>query len=177
MFRLPWVSREHHEAVCLERDRLVVALKTQIIALERRLEQPLAVTVKLPDDFAMVQPAFVRSKRPRRDVPAENSSSPINWEDVDENNLAQLSEIAAREMGGGKFNLYALMRKVNDIKAHIRMAKSQKKSRTVDAGVTGTIVPPTVHVAESAKEDEEPDLNVIPAHILERIEAASQGKQ
>lgn len=174
--RLPFVSREFHEAMLEERERLVVELRAEVAYLKLRLEAPVNVSVKLPDGFAVAQPAVILPRRtPKKDVKGNISAekpAPIDWENVDPDNEAQIAAIAARELGGGPINAYALAETVGRIKKHARQARAQKRARSLEMGSVGTVIPPNT----KAVTDEVVDESAVPAHIRERIERAERGE-
>ena len=166
----PWVSREMHEAVCAEKDRHIVSLRAQIAGLEKRLHEPIAVTVEMPENLALLQPAVFRDKRPRKPVNPEISEpvpEPIDWARLDENSYEQIAKLAAQELGR-PVPAHILSQTVNRIKARIRMARTQALIRSQESGQVGTIVPPDTKVAEEVEEPK------IPEHIRQRIAEAER---
>ena len=166
--RLPWISREMHDAVCSEKDRHIVTLRAQIAGLEKRLAEPIAITVKLPDDFAVAMPMVVRDKRLRKPQNPENPEAPqevVDWANVDENDPAQLAKIATLELGGPT-NAYVLAKTIARIKHHIVTAKTQKLIRALEKGSVGTIISPDTKVVADEVD--------IPESIRQRIADAER---
>jgi hypothetical protein len=173
--RWPWVSRSTYCAVLEAKNEVILYQREHIRELRELLTRPISVTVKLPDDFAVLQPAFIRARSGEKRVKPEKSLPTINWEELDPDNNAQIAEIAARELGPGPHNVFVLSRKVADIQRHIRQARVQRKSRSVEAGTVGTLNP-TFKTKVAAEVDEDIDESGIPAEIRERIELASKGR-
>lgn len=170
--RLPWVSREMHEAVSHEKDRLIVALQNQINALEKRLMQPVPVTVQLPEDFAVLQPAVVLNRKKSAPVaasPEQPAPVAIDWANVDPDDNLAIAQIVAQETGGAQINAYGLARIVRQIKSQIRTARIQKAIRQH----TPAEIP-----APASVEVEKPEVatSEVPAHIKRIIEAAERGE-
>jgi hypothetical protein len=143
----PWISREHHAAVVAGKDALIALLEDQNTVLAERLAEPIAVTVTLPEDFAIAQPAQIRRPRPKDEAspnnsPAGSTPAPISWDSIDENDLVTIAKIAAQELGGN-VNPYVLSRKVESIKSQIRHARRKKNAETPTSGRVGTIAAPT----------------------------------
>lgn len=172
----PFVSREHHSAVLLERDRVIVALKETISILERRLLQPVPVTVQLPKDFAVIQPAVVqqpRVKKKRGEVIAP-SGERIDLADVDENNLQLLGVLAIQKYGRRAHNSYEGSQWIRGMQTEIRAAKSAKRRREAKEK---TAPPPEVaQLQEGIELDEDVDESKVPCEVLERIHQAERGE-
>lgn len=154
-----WISREHHEEVVAGKDALIRSLEVQNVILAARLAEPIAVTVELPEDFAVIQPAFIRRKRPKPEgeIPAERA--PVDWANVDENDLVRIAELAAAELGSGA-TPYAKAQCVGRIRASIRRAKLNRRTHSQASGSVGVIEHP------------EP---TVPAHVAAMIEEAERG--
>ena len=98
--KLPWISREHHVDVIAAKDALIASLEAQNAVLAERLAEPVAVTVQMPENFALVQPAIVRRKKNESPSPAEHKDAPeVDWANVDVGNPFIMAELAAREFG------------------------------------------------------------------------------
>ena len=142
----PWISREMHEQVVSAKDALIRLLEAQNAVLAVRLEEPIAVTVRLPENFAMVQPAIVRRKQPQDpESPAKRVET--DWASVDENDPVQIAEIAAQELGPG-YTPYQLSQCVARIKFHARTAKAERAMRSQERGTVGVIQSEEPHVPE-----------------------------
>lgn len=148
----------------LERERLVVELRAEVARLDKRLSDPLEVTVQLPENFAVEMPAVVR-KRTKSDVKQEilrPSQDETKWADADENDLPQLAKFAVEELGRSNVPPILLNQTVERIKKRIIMAKTNRTIRSLELGVIDSRIPPTAKVES------------IPQDILERIEAAER---
>jgi hypothetical protein len=175
--RWPWITREHHAEVVEAYEAHLRSLENQINVLQRKLDAPqtpLAVTVKLPDDFAVERTAIVR-----RTIGAENhvntknseQAKPIDYTTIDENNPAHIAELAARELGP-RATPYAVAAVVRRIKTQIRMAKEQKAIKLREMGVMHQGVAPSTRVVFAEKSEAEHDA---PERIRQMIEAAEAG--
>jgi hypothetical protein len=128
----PWISREHHAEVVAAKDAIIDWLGSQNDALRERLAQPVAVTVQLPEGFALIQPAIVRSPRAQ-----QQDSKPINWANVDENDAEEMALLAAREFGR-RVSPDTLSRWTIAAKIKIRAARRDKKAEAaLQSGVVG----------------------------------------
>jgi hypothetical protein len=163
--RWPWIGREHHEDVVSAKNAQIRWQQETIAALEARIAQPVPVkvTVQLPDDFAVMSPAIVASRRRKPiDLPKKEDDQ-VDWASLDENNPEDLAKAAAKELGGPA-NPYVLAQTVARIKANIVRDKYQKSRRTLEEASVGTI-------PESGAS--RPDY--VPAHVQRMIDAA-EGK-
>jgi len=169
MWRLPFISREHHESVLKERDRIIAELHAEVARMDKRAETPIAVTVKLPDDFAVLAPAFVRPTRGKRDVKPENSMplESIKWHEVNEEDPDAIAKIILAENGGRLLAPQILAQATARVQRRIRQAKVHQTLRQMEVGTMDARVPPSVRVEEQPVE--------IPDEIRERIEMADRG--
>lgn len=169
--RWPWIGREHHEEVVSAKNAQIRWQQETIAALEARIAAPVAVTVKLPDDFAMVSPAIVASRRAKAAVDPNRKAKieEPDWANLDENNESDLAKAAAWELGGSATNAYQLAQTIGRIKQQIIRSKLQRNRRTMEEGSVGTITAP-----EPGFSGPRPD--VIPESIAKRIEAAAEGR-
>jgi len=152
--KLPWISREHHHEVVAAKDALILSLEAHNAVLAERLEKPIAVTVHLPKDFAMVQPAVVRHKQKHTESPAPtNEVPPIDWATVNPGDNFQMAQLAAQELGqmvsGVQLDEWLRM-----VRRKIAIAKS---SGSPGLGTVGTVGSPQV-----------------PEHILTKIAEAER---
>ena len=147
-----FISREHHAEVVAAKDALIQSLEAQNAVLAERLAGPVAVTVKLPEDFALVQPALVRRKRPQDPETPRKDAKEVDWATVDINNPFLMAELAAQEYGR-MLSPVELSDWLIRIRRQIAMAKQQG----------GSI--PTMPMSETT---------TVPAHILEKIAAAER---
>src|ERR1019366_9247164 len=114
-----------HLAVCSEKDWHIAALRDRIDSLEERLKAPIAVTVTLPKDFAVLQPAVVSNKRKAKPQdPDQPAPLTVNYADCDEKDNVQIAALAVAKYGRGPHNTYELNLWVSGIKTEIRAAKS-----------------------------------------------------
>jgi hypothetical protein len=96
----PWISREHHREVVAAKDALITSLEAQNAVLAERLCEPVAVSVQMPDNFALLQPAIVRRKKEAATGPEPRKELPeVDWANVDANNPFVMAELASREFG------------------------------------------------------------------------------
>ena len=170
--RLPWVSREQYDSVLAAKDQLIAALNSQNEALAARLAAPVAVSVSLPEGFAVQMPAVVgrRTKRPRD--PEAPRSAPLretDWASVDPNDNEAIARIAAKELGG-PVPAHVLARTVSQIKLNIRTARAQKLRETLQSGKVGTQARP-----ETEEEAMAQGSAYVPEEIRRLIESAERG--
>lgn len=86
--------------VIAAKDALIASLEAQNAVLAERLAEPVAVSVSLPENFAMVQPAVVRHRKENAPSPVTRKNSPeVDWANVDPNNPFVMAELAAQEFG------------------------------------------------------------------------------
>lgn len=168
--RLPWVSREMHDAVLAERERVIVALRVQIAMLEKRFERPTAVTVTLPKDFAVLQPALIHkpSRKKRLDGEVLPAAPNIDLADLDENDEKTLATVAVSKFGRRASNTWELAQWIRGIKIEISAAKAAKRRRKQQEASH-----PAEEMAELQTGTEK---SVVPAHILEQIADAERGE-
>ena len=166
--RLPWINREHHDDVVRAQQDLILYLKGRISALENRVPEPVAVTVKLPDDLAMVSPALLRRRIPAGTSAPAPVKAPkpeaINWANVNVEDPVELAKIAADELGFVP-TPYVLSQTIQRIKTHAQRERVSKLFKTQEKGKVGTINPPESPVGS----------DYLPAHIKEMIETAEKG--
>jgi hypothetical protein len=153
---LPWISRGHHAEVIAAKDALIRSLEAQIDTLEKKLEQPVKVTVEMPPDFALLQPAIVRRKRAEASGQAEPSkpAREVDWANVDPSNNYLMAQLAAEEHGR-QLGPVELAEWVQRVHRQIAAAKNQQ-IRTPKIPVVGTLQTG----------------NDAPAHIREMVERA-----
>jgi len=137
--------------------------------MDKRAETPIAVTVKLPDDFAVLAPAFVRPKHGKRDVKPENSMplESIKWHEVNEEDPDAIAKILLAETGGKLLPPQLLAQATARIKRTIMQAKVNQTLRQMEVGTMDARVPPSVRVVEEPAE--------IPDDVRARIEMADRG--
>jgi hypothetical protein len=98
--KLPWISREHHLEVVAAKDALILSLEAQNSVLAERLAEPISVSVNLPENFALVQPAVVRNRKVNAPSPDAVKETPeIDWSTVDPDNAATMAMLAVQEFG------------------------------------------------------------------------------
>ena len=137
--RLPFISREHHAEVVAAKDALIQSLEAQNAVLAERLAEPVAVTVKLPEDFALVQPAAVRRKRPQ-DPSQPNprkEAAEVDWANVDTQNHFLMAELAAQEYGR-MLSPVELADWMTRVRRQVSMA-TQQAGRTREIPTVGTL--------------------------------------
>jgi hypothetical protein len=168
--RWPWISREHHDDVIRAKDAQIRWQQETIFALEARISAPVAVTVKLPEDFAVLAPAAVELRRRRpvdTSTPGKEQSAEPDWANLDINDNVALAKAAAYELGGPA-SPYVLAQTIRQIKAQATRAKAEKLRRTLEEANVGTIA-----TAEAGTANAQPDY--VPENIRKRIEQASEG--
>lgn len=158
--RLPWISREHHQEVLAAKDALILSLEAQNAVLAERLAEPVAVTVQLPENFTMVQPAVVRHRKKESLSPDSRKDAPeVDWANVDANNPYLMAQLAAQEFGRMLAPI-ELADWTTRVRRQIQAAKEQeiRTPKIPNVGVLETHAP--------ARE--------VPARVLEAIAAAER---
>ena len=146
--KLPWISREHHLEVVAAKDALIVSLEAQNAVLAERLAEPVSVSVSLPENFAMVQPALVRRRKENAPSPAAHKQpQEVDWANVDANNPFVMAELASQEFGR-MLSPIELSQWTMRVRSQIAAAKEQI-GRTPKIGSVGLLetsitVPPDV---------------------------------
>lgn len=174
----PWVSREMHEAVCAEKDRHIVSLRAQIAGLEKRLAEPIAVTVTLPKDFAVIHPAQISKPGKRKKALDAGNVLPaapnIDLAEVDERDEATLAALAVGKLGRRAANGWELSQVIRGIQIEIRAAKAAKRRRLALEREEEPIE--EIQLQAGAELDEPVDLSKVPAHILDKVAEAEGGE-
>lgn len=170
--KFPWISRGQYDAVVAAKDEIIGVLKEQNATLARRLSHPIAVSVSLPEGFAVQMPAVV-SRRPKKQQD-QNASSPagvkqIDWANVDENDNEALARIAAQELGE-VVPPHVLARTVQQIKMNIRTARLDKLRKSLTEGKVGTVGRP-----QTEEEAVEQGAVYVPSDIRKLVESAERG--
>jgi hypothetical protein len=161
--RLPFISREHHEAVLAAKDALIRTLEVQNAALLNRLAQDIHIDMKMPEGErpADASPEAANVQRgPRR------KALQIDWSRVNEDDPEELARIAAAEIGT-QVPPYALSRYISSLKTNIKRAKLHKQLEAAKTGSVATLVT----VVDPEPIDEES----IPQDIKDRIAEAERG--
>jgi hypothetical protein len=166
-----------HVAVCSEKDRLIAALRDRIDALEKRLSEPIAVTVTLPKDFAVLQPALVSKTGKRKKGPDGEVLPPtthVDLSEVDENNADTLSKLAIAKYGRRASSLFELNQWVRGIQIEVRAAKAarrrkEQKAREEPQSETEELLP-------RQELDIPVDEDDVPAHIRDLVGKAERGE-
>lgn len=169
--RFPWVSRSQYDAVLAAKDEIINVLKLQNVALSERIATPIAVSVALPEGFAVQMPAVVtrRPKRQDQDAPRSAASKEIDWASVNENDNEALARIAAKELGG-PVPPHVLARTVGQIKMNIRAAKADKLRKALQEARVGTQARPLTE-----EEAIEQGSSYVPSEIRKLVESAERG--
>jgi hypothetical protein len=158
--KLPWISREHHTEVVAAKDALIASLEAQNAVLAARLAEPVSVSVQLPENFAMVQPALVRHRKEGAPSPAPRKEAPeVDWANVNADNPFIMAELAAQEFGR-MLSPIELADWTRRVRRQIQSSKEQA-SRTPQIGTIGTLetsLPP----------------RAVPPEILAKIEEAER---
>jgi len=168
---LPWVSREHHTDVVAAKDRLIASLEAQNAVLAERLAEPVAVTVTLPKDFAVLQPAVVQRPATRGKKRAD-AAEPVNYADMDETNHAQLAATVITQLGSRAktANNWERRQILSSLIIQIRAAKAARLRDQINAEVgwmEGSTAPSAQPPAAAQHQD-------VPLHIRELIEQAEE---
>jgi hypothetical protein len=155
--QLPWISREHHKEVIAAKDALIQSLEAQNAVLAERLAEPVAVSVTLPENFAVLQPAIVRHKKHQDPKsPADHKDAKeVDWANVDPSNNYLMAQLCAQEYGR-MVSPIELAEWTQRVRRQIWEAK-QQGIRTPEIPVVGTL------------ETKQP-----PAHIVAMIDQAEK---
>lgn len=162
MFQLPWVSRREYLAVVAAKSELIAYQRELIAELRNMLTRPVEVSVQLPTDFAVIQPAVVRA--PAR---ASKERSPelknIDYAEIDESNLAQMKSVVDMHLGprAKTANRWERRQVLNGVLAQIQAAREKKLHDRAQA-------------ADAVAPAQEPEQQV-PMHIRKMIEDAEKG--
>ena len=152
--RFPWISREHHQEVVAAKDALIASLEVQNAILAERLAEPVAVTVQMPENFALLQPAIVKRRKDSTTAPEPHKEAPeVDWANVDPDNPFVMAQLAAQEYGR-MVSPIELAEWTARVRRQIRAAKDQG-IRTPQIPQVGTL-----------------ETKQVPAHIAEMIERA-----
>jgi hypothetical protein len=174
---LGFVSREMYETVLAERERLIVALRAQIAGLEKRMAEPISVTVALPKDFAIIQPALVSKPKRKKDLDPNDllpAAPNIDLADLDERDDATLATVAFAKYGRRPANTWELKQWIRGIQVEVRAAKAARRRKREQERQD----PPLeeTQLQTGLELDEPIDESKIPAHIRESIAAAERGE-
>ena len=153
---LPWISREHHIEVVAAKDALIASLEEQNAVLAERLAEPVSVSVNLPENFAMVQPAVVRRRKESAPSPVQHKEPvEVDWANVNPDNPFIMAELAAQEFGR-MLSPIELADWTRRVRQQIVAAKEQA-GRTPKVGTVGTL-----------------ETKPVPPEIIAKIEAAER---
>jgi hypothetical protein len=170
--KFPWVSRGQYDAVLAAKDEIIASLKAQIAAQTERLTTPIAVSVQLPEGFAVQMPAVV-ARRPKRQPqdsePRPAAAKETDWANVDENDNEAIARIAAQELGA-VVPAHVLARVVAQIKLNIRSARADKLRKSLQEGRVGTQTRPLTE-----EEAIEQGTAYVPSEIRQLVESAERG--
>lgn len=170
--RWPWISREQYNDVLAAKNEIIAVLKEQITALDQRLSSPIAVSVNLPEGFAVQMPAVVgrRPKRPQdSNVPSPAGVKEVDWASVDPNDNKEIARLAANELGT-MVTPHVLAQTVARIKMNIRSAREDKLRRALTEGKVGTVSRPLTE-----EEAIEQGAEYVPSDIRKLVESAERG--
>jgi len=149
-----WISREHHREVIAAKDALIASLEAQNAILGKRLAEPVAITVQMPENFALLQPAIVRRKKePVAGTEPAKVPVEVDWANVDPDNPFVMAQLAAQEYGR-MVSPIELAEWTARVRRQIRAAKEQG-IRTPQIPQAGTL-----------------ETKPVPPHITEMIERA-----
>lgn len=170
--RWPWISRGQYNDVLAAKNEIIAVLKEQIAALDQRLSAPIAVSVTLPEGFAVQMPAVVgrRTKRPQdQNAPSPAGVKEIDWANIDPNDHEAIARIAAQEHGE-IVPPHVLARTVANIKMNIRTARAQKLRQSLTEGKVGTVARPLTE-----EEAIEQGSDYVPSKIRKLVDSAEKG--
>lgn len=152
----PWISREHHLEVVAAKDALIASLEVQNAVLAERLAEPVAVTVQMPENFTLLQPAVVRRKKePATGLDSHKEAPEVDWANVNANNPFIMAELASREYG-------RLLSPIELAEWTARVRRQIKAAK--DQGIRTPQIPQVGMLETKPRE--------VPAHIAEMIEKA-----
>lgn len=157
---LPWVSREHHQDVIAAKDALIRSLEVQNVMLLQRLDEPISVSVQMPENFTLLQPAIVKRRKDAAAGPESRKDiREVDWAKVDADNPFVMAELASREFGR-LLSPIELADWTRRVRHQIRAAKDQG-IRTPEIPNVGTL---ETGVNSGAR--------AVPTHIAEMIDRA-----
>jgi hypothetical protein len=158
-----WISREHHSEVIAAKDALILALQEQ---LARTVE----VTVTLPKDFAVIQPAVIQKPVARRKK--DRQDTPFNYADVDETNANELKALVDFNLGqrAKMANSFERRQALSSVLVQIRAAKEARLRERLRSTELTTPV-----IQAEAPQDEDVDESNVPAHVRALIADAESG--
>lgn len=159
--RLPWISREHYEAVLSAKDALIRTLEVQNAALLNRMSQDIHIDLKMPET-----PRGAREEVPESSRVPRRRTLKIDWTQINEDDPEELAKIAAAEIGT-HVSPYALSRYVSSLRANIKRAKLARQLEGQKMGSVTTLI--------TAIEAGPVDEDVIPQDIKDRISDAERG--
>lgn len=174
--RFPWVSRSTFRAVLEAKNEVIAYQREHIRELREALARPVAVTVTLPKDFAILTPAVVSkpSRKKKRDDVDAPAAMNLDLSEVDENNLEVLGTIAVAKYGRKAHNKWELKQWIRGIQIEIRAAKADKRRKQQKEQAEPA---PEVGELQKGLELDEPiDESAIPAHIRQMVSAAEGGE-
>ena len=169
---IPWISREHHEAVVAGKDALILSLEAQNAVLAERLAEPVKVTVEFPkrSDRPKQTDSPAKEKAPRKPKPLQE----IDYSTLDERDPVQMARLALDEFGGKLPPPHVLGRWYAQVRMQTLYAKRKRQAQTDQMGNVGTIIVDELPKSPEAPQD--PSISEVPQHILDLIAAAEGGQ-
>ena len=168
---IPWISREHHEAVVAGKDALIRSLEVQNAVLAERLAEPVKVTVEFPKRAASVKTADNISPAAKERVKKPKPLQEIDYSTLDERDPVQMARLALEEFGGKLPPAHVLGRWYSQVRMQTLYAKRKKQAQVDQTGNVGTII-----VDELPKPTQDAPPSDVPQHILDMITAAEGGR-
>lgn len=162
----PWVSRRVFLAVLEAKNEVIASQREHIKELREILARPVAVTVTLPKDFAVVQPALVSDRSKRAKKKQQDAIGKIDLAEIDLNDPVQLATLVNYELGerAQSANRWERRQVLRGLLVRIRAAKDEKlRQRSIAAD---SKLPASLPDDQAAS---------VPQHIREMVESAERG--
>src|ERR1700744_2607676 len=160
-----------HAEVLRAKDETIALLREQIA---HSRETPVQVSVPLPPDFAVVQPAIVPDGKARPKRERQPKPDPVDFSTIDPNDAIQMAALAKRYLGREPYNAWELKQIVRNLRRQISAAKANKaRSEREAVNQAETERENTLPIEEP--EDQRPEVAYVPLHIANLIETAAKG--
>jgi hypothetical protein len=166
---MPWISREHHEAVIAGKDEVILVLQSQNAVLNARLSEPINVKVELPPpNPASNQVEKQEEYRERKPRPLKE----IDYSTLNENDPLQMATLAAEEFGGKLPAPVTLARWYNMVRMQCAYGRRKRQKQADQTGSVATLEVHELPVEAPVLPQQDPN---VPQAILDAI-AAAEGK-
>jgi len=163
MWKWPWISRATHKEVVAAKDEVIAMQRGIIAGLRETLSRPAEITVRLPEDFAVIQPAFVR--RPARARAPEQTQvlEKIDYASIDTKDVNQLAKAVAFQLGdrAKTANRWEKRQALRSVLVQVEAAREQKLRDRL----------------KTAQTDESAEIPGFPQHLKGLIEKAERGEE